>query len=354
MINFRFHIVSLTAVLLALGLGLVLGTAFLDDALVNTLRSQLDGLETDLDHERERLAAQGTSLDGLQEEHDMLDEELADHVLSGNLEGEPVLVISDQGVDDALTGRVLDSLGTASADVLGVWQLSGDLNLDDDELVERLAGALDVTTDDADRLRSNVLQQLSDVLYGATDASVSADPDVQSLTGEVAQPEDLEQGDTGERHEPALLEALREADFVEYRFPEDSDAAVVELPAGGLRVVVVDGPDSEVPMSVLMELLEKLASNGPVPVVVTAPGSMDVLDDDETEISPLITELREHDALAERVSTVDNLERMAGNVATVLATEAARPGDPHIGDYGQGEGSEALFPSSDALGRSSE
>ena len=33
MVNFRFHIVSLTAVLLALGLGLLLGTTFLDDMI---------------------------------------------------------------------------------------------------------------------------------------------------------------------------------------------------------------------------------------------------------------------------------------------------------------------------------
>ena len=33
MINFRFHLVSLTAVFLALGVGLLLGTTFLDDAL---------------------------------------------------------------------------------------------------------------------------------------------------------------------------------------------------------------------------------------------------------------------------------------------------------------------------------
>ena len=42
MISFRFHIVSLTAVLLALGIGLVLGTTFLDDATVNQLDVTLD------------------------------------------------------------------------------------------------------------------------------------------------------------------------------------------------------------------------------------------------------------------------------------------------------------------------
>jgi hypothetical protein len=54
MINFRFHIVSLTAVLLALGIGLVLGTTFLDEATVKGLERQLDGLERDLDNAQSR------------------------------------------------------------------------------------------------------------------------------------------------------------------------------------------------------------------------------------------------------------------------------------------------------------
>ncbi len=49
MINFRYHIVSLIAVFLALGIGLVLGTTFLDDATIDGLERQLDGLENDLD-----------------------------------------------------------------------------------------------------------------------------------------------------------------------------------------------------------------------------------------------------------------------------------------------------------------
>ena len=45
MINFRFHIVSLTAVFLALGIGLMLGTTFLDTATVDSLRERQEELE---------------------------------------------------------------------------------------------------------------------------------------------------------------------------------------------------------------------------------------------------------------------------------------------------------------------
>ena len=44
MINLRYHIVSLTAVFLAIGIGLTLGSTFLDRATVDNLNGQLDSL----------------------------------------------------------------------------------------------------------------------------------------------------------------------------------------------------------------------------------------------------------------------------------------------------------------------
>lgn len=336
MINFRFHIVSLTAVLLALGMGLVLGTAFLDDAVVNALKRQLDGLEGDLVEERARADGFRNDLDVVDHEHELLDEELASHVVGGSLTGQPVLLISRDGIDRELADRALGAFAEADADVLGMWELGSDFNLDNDEKVGRLAEALDVPTEDADRLRESVLQQLSDVLYGATEV---AEEPVDAV--EPAAP-----------HEPDLLVRLREAGFVDYRFGQDSDADVVELPpAGGVRVVMVDGPGSDVSMSVLVDLLDGVASNGPVPVVVSAPGQLALAEDEEEEgagVAPLIAAVREDDDLSERVSTVDNFDRAAGKVATVLASEAAAPGSPEIGRYGQGDGVEQLLPQSTA------
>src|SRR4029453_16001187 len=68
MINFRFHIVSLTAVLLALGIGLVLGTTFLDDALEQTLKKQLNDLEASLASARQRNDELTRQLKAYQEE----------------------------------------------------------------------------------------------------------------------------------------------------------------------------------------------------------------------------------------------------------------------------------------------
>ena len=45
MINLRYHIVSIVAVFLALGIGLALGSTFVDSILVNELKDQVDEFE---------------------------------------------------------------------------------------------------------------------------------------------------------------------------------------------------------------------------------------------------------------------------------------------------------------------
>ena len=45
MINLRYHIVSVVAVFLALGIGLALGSTFVDSILVNELEDQVNQLD---------------------------------------------------------------------------------------------------------------------------------------------------------------------------------------------------------------------------------------------------------------------------------------------------------------------
>lgn len=345
MINFRFHIVSLTAVLLALGVGLVLGTAFLDEAVVDALHTQLDDLEGNLDQSRERSNEMETQIASFEEEHQKLDEELDQHVLAGELAEQPVLVVSSEGVDDNLVPRVFEALADANAQTLGAWKLSGDLTLDNEDKVERLAGALDLSIDDAERLHTAVVSQLGDVLWGVTDASQSADPQTASLL----RPQQDGQADgegPQEPHEPAVLKALRDEGFVDYEQPEGVDDDVVRLPPGGVRVVLVTDSEADVPDGLMLDVLTSLASDGRVPVVVPSPTpDPDGQEGDDAETPPTLVEhIRGDDGLASRVSTVDNLERAVGKVATVLALQATTPGDPVIGHYGQGEGAERLLP----------
>jgi Copper transport outer membrane protein, MctB len=343
MINFRYHLVSLTAVFLALGVGLLLGTTFLDDALENQLRSDLDELEHDLDRAGERNSELRRQLDAFEEEAGGLDEQLGARLFDGQLLGQPVLVVAPRGIDEGLVERVSTALDQADAEVMGTWWLTDRLLLDDDDEVAQLAEALDLSTDDAGRLRNNLATQLADVLYGAIDLPATSDAAGAGAavgTGQ-AQP--------AAPAEPELLARLREAEFIDYDLP-DGEGDVVRLPASGLRIVVVSGPDASVPLGdALMPVLSDLTSDDqPAPVVAVEPSRVpDEQVDGDDPPERLVDVIRDDGDLSQYVSTVDDLDRVAGRVATVLALVDAQPGAPRIGHYGTEDGTELLPPVED-------
>jgi hypothetical protein len=345
MINFRFHIVSLTAVLLALGIGLVLGTTFLDDATVDRLERQLDGLETDLDHAGERNAELQRRLDSFDDEAAGLDEQLGARLFDGQLLSQPVLVMAPRGIDDGLVDRVTSALDQADADVMGTWWLTDRLVLDDDDEVTALADALNLSTDDTGRLRNSLATQLADVLFGAVDLPDGPDPAAGAVD-----PVSASQADQAAPAEPELLARLREAGFVEYDLP-DGDGDVVRLPASGLRIVVVSGPGASVPLEdALMPVLADLTSDDqPAPVVAVEPSRAPEgqAGDDEASQERLVDIIRDDGDLSRNVSTVDDLDRVSGRVATVLALVDAQPGAPRVGHYGTEDGSQLLPPAED-------
>jgi hypothetical protein len=336
MINFRFHIVSLTAVLLALGIGLVLGTTFLDDATISGLERQLSGLENDLDSARERNDEQGERLSALEDESDQLSEQMGERLYEGALEDVPVLVVTTQGVDDDEVDAVTTTLLQADARVVGVWWLTDRLDLGDEGEVSDLSEALELSTDDRSRVARSLASQLADVLYGATEPAPDTAPDDVGGDGDV---------ERGSPAEPALLTRLRDAGFVVYQVPEGVDDDVVRLPGSDLRVVVVDDAGAVLPAeSVVMPVLRELTADGPMPVVVTQPAP-EPGDDDEDALR-LVDAVRDDDSLRDLVSSVDNLHQVSGRLATLLATVDATPGQPTIGRYGTGDGADRLLPPS--------
>jgi len=343
MINFRYHIVSITAVFLALGVGLLLGTTFLDDALADQLRGDLEELERDLDRAGERNAELQGQLDAFDEEAGGLDEQLGARLFDRQLLGQPVLVVAPRGIDDGLVERVTTALDQADADVMGTWWLTDRLLLDDDDEVAQLADALGLSTDDTGRLRNNLAIQLADVLYGAID--------LPAASGSAAGAVGAEQTQQAAPAEPELLARLREAEFVDYDVPDGEDD-VVRLPAEGLRIVMVSGPDASVPLGdALMPVLTDLTSDDqPAPVVAVEPSRVpeDQADGDEPPAERLVDVIRDDGDLSQYVSTVDNLDRVSGRVATVLALVDAKPGAPRIGHYGTEDGTQLLPPVPDA------
>ncbi|MFI7026898.1 copper transporter [Micromonospora sp. NPDC049900] len=114
MINFRYHVVSLTAVFLALAIGLVVGTAALNGPVADSLKETVNSLRKDNQQMRQTVQNMQRELE-LEEEFAA---EMAQVMLPGKLAGKRVLVLSLPTGRDHTDG-VIEMLKLANADVIG-------------------------------------------------------------------------------------------------------------------------------------------------------------------------------------------------------------------------------------------
>lgn len=330
MINLRYHIVSLTAVFLALGIGLTLGSTFLDRVTVDNLKAQLDEVEADVRETSARNQELSAQADRQQQADEAFSEQLTERLLQGQLEGVPVLVIATAGTDDALLDGAIRSLRAAGADVAGGWQITDRWTLDTDDEIADLDAVLGVTSDQPDRLRRNAAIQLGDVLLAATRPPAGPEGEAQS-----------------EPSEPELVAQLRAAGFLEHRRLPGREGEVVPLPDGGARFVLISARSADDPGQLFAQALaQQLTAAGRAPVVA-AQGAVELESEgepvpDSEARTTFVGPLRGPDDVAERLSTVDDLDQPAGLAALVLAV--ADLGDGRLGHYGIGPGADRLLP----------
>jgi len=383
-INLRYHIVSITAVFLALGIGLTLGSSFLDRVTVDNLKNQLESVQARVDDTEREIGSLRDQVDALTTRDEALAEAIPERLVAGHLTDVPVLVVATEGTDDALVDRVIRTIEGAGGEAVGTWWLTSRWTLDDEEEVTDLRDLLDVDTDDVDRLLRNGAIRLADVLLpamgpadpstegddaasgdGATDpeGEGAADPEGEGAApttdggsaegGSADEPtqDDPALPSTTGPSEPADAAALEAGGFLDYTLPAGRDGDRVELPATGLRVVVVSGADPGTgPHRLALSLLDEVSAEGAVPVVA-AQAEVDVVDEEGAPLpeserrTAFVGTVRQGELTGDRISTIDDLDTAAGVVALVLALEDA--GELRIGHYGVGPGAAGLLPGTD-------
>jgi hypothetical protein len=95
-INFRYHVVSLTAVFLALAIGLVVGTAALNGPVADSLKDQVSALSKDNSNFRDQANQYRDELNRTQD----FAAELAPTLLTGKLTGRRILLVALPGSQD--------------------------------------------------------------------------------------------------------------------------------------------------------------------------------------------------------------------------------------------------------------
>lgn len=341
MINLRYHIVSITAVFLALGIGVALGGTFLDQATVDVLNRNIRSAEERISETN----AENRLLEQQLREAEARDEALttvgAPYLVPDQLTDRPVLLVAAPGVEQDEVEGLLTLLAQSGADVRGTLELRDSLLLTDDVDAE-LAAAVGLVEPGIDQLRAVTHARLREALLAAG----STDP--VALPDEGGDPGEAEEEATGEVvtepiDQAEVLRVLLERDYVDFVEPPDVDRDAAEvLTQTGHRYVFVGGADlSEEQNQLLLGLLPDTDADGRLAATVTSP-TQRVVEGEEPPSPTIVARVRTDEARRALYSTVDELDTFAGLVAilqTLVQIDVAAPDH-----YGQGEGATAVLP----------
>jgi hypothetical protein len=163
-ISWRYHVVSIVAVILAFGLGILAGTSVVSDRFAIDLQKNYDEAIAERDAALDNVELLERSAVGLQPA-----------LRDGVLVGEDAVVVTLEGVDRPAQ-RTVEELTAAGVDVLATLELTR--RLDGPEIEESagvLAGILGLSGSDPETLRAGVADALAERLAVG---SVGADGDV--------------------------------------------------------------------------------------------------------------------------------------------------------------------------------
>jgi len=316
MIDFRYHLVSLIGVFLALAVGIVLGAGPLRDTIGDTLTGQVQDLRADREQLRSDLEASRADVN----ERNTYLEDSAPVLLAGALTDQRVAVVTLPGTDREDVEAVRERLTQAGAKVVGqvavtdAWtdpenqsfrqtfagQLAGYLDPApaDDASTEAVMGlALGAALTDAN---GDVLSENATTMM---DLLTSADAPLVAVDGEVAGPADA-----------TVLVGPRAAEPpAEEPSPEETRTATDALAAH-------------------VALAEGLAASGRGSVTVgAAAGDLD-----------LVSAVRADAQARDTVTTVDSIGEVTSTISAPLALAVSISGSMNA--YGFQNGAEQAVP----------
>jgi len=335
MINFRFHIVSLIAVFLALGLGILVGSTVVDQKIVNRL-------DADIRNVRKQNNERSATNKQLSQENKDLQEfvgQVAAYAGDDRLDGQPIAVVAEDGVDNDTVKQTVDALRLAGADVPGALWLQDEWKLDSQQRVQDLQTALGVTGNEA-RTREAALSALANrISRGPRSASTTTTTTRNAgarRTGSTTSTSTSSPAST-----PVdVLSELEQANFLRVT---DGDASAFDaFPAHAPDVLVITGDDSHFLGSGLTASFVRALVTAKVPTAVGAVYDAGGDPADAPQRGAALAPVLDDRNLSRSVTTVDDLEMVQGRAASVLALELIGAGN--IGHYGYGAGASAPLP----------
>ncbi|MEU8243302.1 copper transporter [Actinoplanes missouriensis] len=306
MINFRYHVVSLTAVFLALAIGLVVGTAALNGPVSENLRTNLEALKKDNDVRRDQVNQLREELNSGQD----FATQVAPVVLAGKLATRKIAVVSMPGADESADGvvKMLTVAGATLTARVGLEEKFFDPNYTN-ELLDLADQSSQPSIPVTSLPRNSDGVETASALLALTLLQGTPNPAAGDVT--------------------AVLTGLSKAGYV----------ATDEAAAGGAEAVVLVSSEpatdkeatrkNQSAVTVASQFYQRR------PLVVAGDGAGE---------GNLVSGVRGDPTLVKEISTVDNVSTVQGQVATAMvATE--RLVQNKVGQYGLGTGATSMVPS---------
>ncbi|WP_051432670.1 copper transporter [Promicromonospora kroppenstedtii] len=320
MIDFRYHLVSLISVFLALAVGIILGAGPLQGAIGETLTEQVDALRAERSDLRTELDATQNALDG----DERYIEAVGTQLVTGSLENERVAVVQLGEVSQDVHDGVLNQLDTAGATVVSKTELT-DAWTDPEEESTRETVAEGLRAGLGDAVPEN--DDPSAVLGAALAVALTGDDGGSDRSSQAT---DLEN-------------QLERFGFVEpgEEQTEAAEALVLLVGPAGQPQETADGATEEAePTPDVWTAVTQAAQEVSGAAVLAGPT------DDPGDA---VQAVRDNEELAAEVSTVSGIDRLTGRINVPLAVAARLDGV--VGQYGfEDDATLVLPPATDGAG----
>jgi Copper transport outer membrane protein, MctB len=297
-IDFRYHLVSIVAVFLALAIGIVLGSTELQGATIDGLRRTQDSLSNQLNKDNNQLSDNQAQLNADQKFYAAAEPKL----LAQNLAGDRIVILAEPGAPNSVINGIKQAAAYAGATITLTVSLQPQFN--------DLSGA---TFSRLQALNAQLASTDDTVLGEPADApTVNQTQAAQLIAGAVLQKQGTAFGLTAAQATNVLGEYAQAG----YLTTDPTPTATAMTDPASLAVIVTpgsaptDGPDDPA-NQVLLGVAQEFATYSAATVVA---GSVTGSSPADSAMSVLRSS-----SVSSQVSSIDNADTTLGQISTIWA-----------------------------------
>lgn len=325
MINLRYHIVSIVGIFLALGIGVALGSTFIDGVVVAELEERVDNIEEDRNNLRDDLDVARDELADLVSAQAARDVAAIPLLGGGRLTDVPVMIVAAEGVDDAAFQTIRAAVLGSDAEYEGTLWLTERLNLSEGDNRSAIAETFGLVADSETLVRTALESRLIAALFPpAPDTAGNVlGGTVADIAGELLASADSELSvgaPVAQAGLDSVLTQLRDAAFVVYDNEFASTGALDEVPAFGTRFILVSNADANLdPSEIFVPLFDAVVEQSiDVTIVALEPAPTD----DEADAIEFVSIIRSNDDYQELFATVDHAATFNGTLSALVLADS--------------------------------